>query len=577
MKISLKPRRILLCALAALSLILPVAGAGIGSTVHAEGVQLNAYPSYLEKTPMTKPLWTAKIDHELYMPNGPTFSVEGNILVYLQNKHLVSADVASGNPMWTSKTNYTNTFFLHNGIIYALGEDRVLYALNAQTGKKLWMSPLGKTNLVQMKFDDKRIYASYQEALFALDPATGKKLWMVDKSEAYAINDLTLVGDTVVQSYIEQGAISHDNLYGYDAATGKEKFGFGWASNPLAVEGNQLWVSSYNFMAEDPLTTHVLQINTDTGKLVKDQIYDVSKINAEISTSSPNDPYTRITKLAMDGPWLYIGVNDVVYRYHRDADPKKGPPFVYNHLYQGTLGKWILGPSDGYMQFEGVVGLTSLSMFDLTKPDINYWSNGAVSRVDRIGGGMFIGLQNGHFLISQLSTGKTLLHGQTSAWMFNRFAVAGNIVLVQAEHQLLAYPLPAAAKFAPTHNLIIKDEKADIVVDGVKHTISPDAAFVNNQVFVPFRAMFGLFNGTISYDAATKSVTASALGKKIQLTSGNALATLDGAKLGLSEAPLVYHNTVYVPLRDISTMLGTTVTWKNHTVFISTKPVAAAK
>jgi len=83
----------------------------------------------------------------------------------------------------------------------------------------------------------------------------------------------------------------------------------------------------------------------------------------------------------------------------------------------------------------------------------------------------------------------------------------------------------------------------------------------HGALMVPLRSMFEQMGATVSYDAASKSVTAKKEGAEIQVTLGKNEVVINGESRPLDVPPLMYKGTLLVPVRVISEGLGAYVLW----------------
>ena len=81
-------------------------------------------------------------------------------------------------------------------------------------------------------------------------------------------------------------------------------------------------------------------------------------------------------------------------------------------------------------------------------------------------------------------------------------------------------------------------------------------------LLVPLRSMFEQMGATVSYDAASKSVTAQKEGAEVQVTLGKNEVIINGESRPLDVAPMMYKGTLMVPVRVISEGLGAYVEWE---------------
>jgi len=88
------------------------------------------------------------------------------------------------------------------------------------------------------------------------------------------------------------------------------------------------------------------------------------------------------------------------------------------------------------------------------------------------------------------------------------------------------------------------------------------AALVKNGVImVPLRSMFEEMGATVSYDNASKTVTAQKPGASVQVTLGKSEAVINGESRPLDVPPEIYKGVLVVPVRVMSEALGAYVQW----------------
>jgi hypothetical protein len=80
-------------------------------------------------------------------------------------------------------------------------------------------------------------------------------------------------------------------------------------------------------------------------------------------------------------------------------------------------------------------------------------------------------------------------------------------------------------------------------------------------VLIPLRSMFEQMGATVSYDAASKTVTVSKPGAEVKVTVGKPEVVINGESRPLDVPPMIYHGIVLVPIRVISEGMGAYVQW----------------
>ena len=87
----------------------------------------------------------------------------------------------------------------------------------------------------------------------------------------------------------------------------------------------------------------------------------------------------------------------------------------------------------------------------------------------------------------------------------------------------------------------------------------------DDRTFVPFRAIFETMGATVSWDDASRTVTAKRSDRTVKLTIGRKACTVDraGADRSFSTdvAPFIEGGRTYVPIRFAAQALGAAVGW----------------
>jgi hypothetical protein len=114
----------------------------------------------------------------------------------------------------------------------------------------------------------------------------------------------------------------------------------------------------------------------------------------------------------------------------------------------------------------------------------------------------------------------------------------------------------------------------DVYINNVKQYYNPSAYIKNGTTLVPMKAIFVSLGATVTYDNATKKVTAYKDSKKIVIGVGNKNAYVSSngvtTTINLNHAAEIYKGTTMVPLRFVSEALGADITF-DDAVFITTK------
>lgn len=102
----------------------------------------------------------------------------------------------------------------------------------------------------------------------------------------------------------------------------------------------------------------------------------------------------------------------------------------------------------------------------------------------------------------------------------------------------------------------IKEKEILVFLDGLQIVFDVQPTLEKDRLLVPFRALFEAMRAQVSWDNASKTVTAGKGGRTLQLTVNQQEALLNGEIHTLDVPPLLLDNRVLVPLRFIGEFFG---------------------
>lgn len=102
-----------------------------------------------------------------------------------------------------------------------------------------------------------------------------------------------------------------------------------------------------------------------------------------------------------------------------------------------------------------------------------------------------------------------------------------------------------------------------IRVNGELRNFNPAPQIVNDRTMVPVRFVIEdeALGGKVYWDSELRKVTLDCRGKHIEFSIGSTEAAVDGQAYYLDNAPYIYNNRTFVPLRFIAETLGAVVAW----------------
>ncbi|GIQ71491.1 copper amine oxidase N-terminal domain-containing protein [Xylanibacillus composti] len=102
-----------------------------------------------------------------------------------------------------------------------------------------------------------------------------------------------------------------------------------------------------------------------------------------------------------------------------------------------------------------------------------------------------------------------------------------------------------------------------VTLDGEKVEFDHDPVVQSGTTMVQFVPIFRMLGLQFDWDQASKTVTGYKDEWKVELTVGESEAYINGKAVELSQAPILYNNNTFVPLRFIGEASGKTVLWNS--------------
>jgi len=177
--------------------------------------------------------WSNRVNHPF--PRIPL--IVSKDMVYTSSSSVNAINRATGKRVWyfTPPGEYTyEDIFNANGVsalkldgnvLYFGGYQKMLFALDAATGKELWRYSTERSALESIETDAQRVYIGTWRTVFAINKKDGTLAWRMDlpdEEKEGQFNPLKLANGTV---YVVSGKA----VYALDARTGKEV----WTYQPI--------------------------------------------------------------------------------------------------------------------------------------------------------------------------------------------------------------------------------------------------------------------------------------------------------------------------------------------------------
>ncbi len=120
-----------------------------------------------------------------------------------------------------------------------------------------------------------------------------------------------------------------------------------------------------------------------------------------------------------------------------------------------------------------------------------------------------------------------------------------------------AFGVPPSGKI----EILFNDHHVYTKPDVLKEARVLAALVRGGTLLIPLRSMFEQMGATVSYDAASKTVTISKPGAEVKVTVGKPEVVINGESLPLDVPPMISQGALLVPVRVISQGMGAYVQW----------------
>ncbi|WNR42338.1 copper amine oxidase N-terminal domain-containing protein [Paenibacillus roseipurpureus] len=144
------------------------------------------------------------------------------------------------------------------------------------------------------------------------------------------------------------------------------------------------------------------------------------------------------------------------------------------------------------------------------------------------------------------------------------------LILQDQDNELVCRTAPSGDAFCTSPQLGIfaireKTNAPRLILDGKERFFTQKPQIMNDRTLVPLRSIFEAMQAKVDWNEDSQTVIATKGNRTIKLTLNNDMAYLNGKKIQLDAPPVLYQQSMYVPLRFVGESLGATVIWENAT------------
>lgn len=198
---------------------------GIMFGFDAQHSHYNPYEKVLSRSNINElvNVWTYHIERDAFyiIPSSPVIA-HGIVYIGSQDHSFYALDANSGRKVWSYLTGgpIISTPAVVNGVVYFGSLDHSMYALDARTGRRIWNFSTGKSIRSSPVVVNGVIYfGSIDGSLYVLNARTGQLVWN------FQTQDQVWSSPAVANGVVYIGSFDH-SLYALDARTGKKLWSY---------------------------------------------------------------------------------------------------------------------------------------------------------------------------------------------------------------------------------------------------------------------------------------------------------------------------------------------------------------
>ncbi|SFS68325.1 Copper amine oxidase N-terminal domain-containing protein [Paenibacillus sp. BC26] len=167
------------------------------------------------------------------------------------------------------------------------------------------------------------------------------------------------------------------------------------------------------------------------------------------------------------------------------------------------------------------------------------------------------GNNNSKSIGKYVSAGCIRMKNDEIHWLFPQIEIGTLVVITSSEHTL--------TEIAEAHDYpVMKNYEGKLLVNGEPKDLEDALLIADSRVFIPMREVFELLGAEVTWDDATKTVTAVIGDRTLTHTIQSTTVDLNGEAVTITASKLVA-NKVLLPLRNISELIGYYVEWDANT------------
>jgi outer membrane protein assembly factor BamB len=412
--------------------------------------------TYEVDAPFVTPKWSIAIHNWSSLYNGiesnAALAEDGRVIAIDSNGQLIAIDASTGKRLWMNGNSWNPLLTYNQGTVYGARNDGRVTAITA-AGKLKWTTPVKVEGAQTIEPIGDTIYVTAKMKLYAFNATTGALRWQTEEKGLEYVagfGELQLADGVIIRTYLVQGALSSTQINAYDAKTGKQLWTRFKSQSPIAIRDGLLYSvqDSYNMgnyeMTDDGQIRESLVINTinaRTGEVKGTRTYSWTRKFDPTQSFQAGVPGVPM----IDGDKLYIFQGEILAKYDfKQYKPNAAPVQTWGQYMKDVYPLYAVHGNRMLYRNYNTGGLTAMKLAN--GQVIGWRTDNPVVQTDIYDNGLYVGQSDGVFHAYDYATTKALFSVKASSRYFGPTLKTNDMIIVQSKGMLQAVKLPAALK-----------------------------------------------------------------------------------------------------------------------------------
>lgn len=413
--------------------------------------------TYEVNAPFLTPQWSVAVSNWNSSYSGMEAKAalveDGRVIAIDSKGQLIALDAATGKQLWVKSIGWRPMLAYNQGTVYGAHSDGRISAVSAD-GKTKWTTSVKVEGAQSIEPFGDSVYVTANKKLYAFNVTTGALRWQIEeKGPEYSAGygDLHMVDGVIIRSYLVQGALSSTQINAYEAMTGKQLWTRFRSQDPIAIRDGLLYSiqDTYNMgdyeMTDDGQireSLYINAINAHSGAVKGTRVYSWTR-KFDPTQSGQTGVTSGVPMLDGDKLYIFQGEKLAQYdfkQYKADAAPVKTWGQYMQDVY--PFGK-VYGERMLYRNYKtGVISAMKL----VNGQVIGWQTDNPAVQTDIYGNGLFVGQSDGVFHAYNYATTKPVFSVKAGSRYFGQTLRTNGMIIIQSRGMLQAVKLPTALK-----------------------------------------------------------------------------------------------------------------------------------